>query len=71
MSLREDEIEHERALCESIADLYPKNYYAWNHRLWLLAFMSMQQLEAELEMTAQWLRSHVSGMMCGNFAVWS
>lgn len=28
-------VEEEVALCERMCDLYPRNYYSWNHRLWL------------------------------------
>jgi hypothetical protein len=26
-------------LCSYLSDIYPKNYYAWTHRLWLLNYM--------------------------------
>lgn len=37
-------MELELELCRRMAELYPKNYYAWNHRLWLLPHMSLLQV---------------------------
>lgn len=34
-------LQTELACCEKFCDLYPKNYYAWIHRLWLLKFMTI------------------------------
>lgn len=32
-------------LCERMCDLYPRNYYSWNHRLWLAKHMDdLQQV---------------------------
>jgi protein prenyltransferase alpha subunit repeat containing protein 1 len=33
-------VDQEVALCERMCDLYPRNYYAWNHRLWLAQQMN-------------------------------
>lgn len=38
------EVETEREICRRSADRYPKNYYAWMHRLWLLPSMTMAQV---------------------------
>lgn len=38
------ELETERELCSQSAEKYPKNYYAWMHRLWLIQFMSDAQV---------------------------
>ena len=35
-----DVVEQEVGLCERMCDLYPRNYYSWNHRLWLAQHMS-------------------------------
>lgn len=56
----------EQRLCASMAEQHPRNYYAWNHRLWLLQFMSVEQLEAELRWTHNWLRTHVSDHSAAN-----
>jgi protein prenyltransferase alpha subunit repeat containing protein 1 len=36
----------EAALCTRSAEAYPRNYYAWMHRLWLLRHMSDDQVTA-------------------------
>ena len=33
-------VAEEVALCERMCDLYPRNYYSWNHRLWLAQQMN-------------------------------
>lgn len=38
------EVETEREICRRSADRYPKNYYAWMHRLWLLPSMTWPQV---------------------------
>lgn len=55
-----EDIDKEQQLCTWMADIYPKNYYAWVHRLWLLQFMDAPRLYDELEFTFKWLHSHVS-----------
>eukprot|EP01033_Poteriospumella_lacustris_P013652 gene13652-9779_t len=54
------EIETEREICRRSADRYPKNYYAWMHRLWLLPSMTLSQLEDEYSFTYDWLYMHTS-----------
>lgn len=61
-----ESMEVEQRLCATMAELHPKNYYAWNHRLWLLKFMSAEQLEAELRWMHQWMRTHVSDHSAAN-----
>ena len=56
----------ERELCRHMADIYPKNYYAWVHRLWLLQFMDVESLHQELQFTYLWLQSHVSDHSASN-----
>jgi hypothetical protein len=38
---------NELFLCDRMCDIYPRNYYAWNHRLWI-----SQQLDDENQVTA-------------------
>jgi hypothetical protein len=38
------EIVTEQELCRKMAENYPKNYYAWMHRLWLLQFLQPTQV---------------------------
>jgi protein prenyltransferase alpha subunit repeat containing protein 1 len=38
------EVITELELCRNMADKYPKNYYAWMHRLWTVQFLSFAQV---------------------------
>lgn len=49
----------EFSICSKFADVYPKNYYAWIHRLWLLDMLSYDELLDELEFTTRWLHSQL------------
>lgn len=63
------ELEVELALCSAMSESYPKNYYSWLHRLWLLQFMEFAQLKSELDFTRAWLTSHVSDHSAANHRV--
>ena len=63
------ELEVELALCSAMSESYPKNYYSWLHRLWLLQFMEFAQLKSELDFTRAWLTSHVSDHSASNHRV--
>jgi Protein prenyltransferase alpha subunit repeat len=63
------ELEVEIALCSAMSESYPKNYYSWLHRLWLLQFMEFAQLKSELDFTRAWLTSHVSDHSASNHRV--
>ena len=45
-TLSEDDcvLQIELNLCSYLSDIYPKNYYAWTHRLWLLQFMDEEKV---------------------------
>lgn len=58
--LQPSEMTEELELCRFMADVYPKNYYAWMHRLWLLQFMDVASLKTELDKSYSWLQKHVS-----------
>ena len=60
LQLDTNEIQIELELCSRMSESYPKNYYSWTHRLWLLQFMDIEQLESELLFTRNWLYCHVS-----------
>lgn len=47
-------------ICTQSAELYPKNYYAWVHRLIMLKYISLESLEGELDFISLWLYSHIS-----------
>ena len=59
----------ELSLCSAMSESYPKNYYSWLHRLWLLQYMQFTQLESELDFTRAWLISHVSDHSASNHRV--
>lgn len=52
--------------CQLAADLYPNNYYAWNHRIWCLNQLSPESgsyisfLINEWMQTHKWVSCHVS-----------
>ena len=54
------ELDNELLLCSTSAESYPKNYYAWMHRLWLLQYMDYIYIEKELDFIDNWLLAHVS-----------
>lgn len=68
-SLSLSELETEKELCRAMCERYPKNYYAWTHRLWLLQFMSNRQLMEELLFTESWLYAHVSDHSAANHRI--
>ncbi|KAL1925767.1 uncharacterized protein VTP21DRAFT_650 [Calcarisporiella thermophila] len=50
----------ELALTERAFTLYPKNYYAWSYRTWLLHQLSTGECLEELRWSRQWVETHVS-----------
>ena len=60
LHLSTSDLKVELDLCSWMSETYPKNYYSWMHRLWLLQFMNIELLEGEMAFTKAWLTSHVS-----------
>ncbi|KAI8338395.1 hypothetical protein BC941DRAFT_422792 [Chlamydoabsidia padenii] len=56
------QLDSELQLCQRAITLYPRNYYAWNHRHWLLDLMvnSNERLEQEYQHACQWIENNVS-----------
>jgi protein prenyltransferase alpha subunit repeat containing protein 1 len=57
------DFEREWQLCELAAERYPKNYYAWSHRVWLWQTHGHNRLalaQADLDRTRVWTASHLS-----------
>ncbi len=52
----------EVSMCERSAELYPKNYYAWMHRAWLIERISSRSdLSIELEdRMSEWTDAHIN-----------
>ncbi|XP_054286808.1 protein prenyltransferase alpha subunit repeat-containing protein 1 [Macrosteles quadrilineatus] len=52
--------------CQLAAELYPNNYYAWNHRIWCLNLLPYDSgsyvsfLVSEWMLTHKWVSSHIS-----------
>lgn len=53
---KEAELEFIARMC----DVYPRNYYAWNHRLWLSLSLDFGALVSELDNNVVWLKSHTT-----------
>jgi hypothetical protein len=43
-SLTPEHMEMECRLCSTNCDIYSRNYYSWNHRLWISSMMSYDQV---------------------------
>lgn len=43
-ALLASEVETEKELCRIMTEKFPRNYYAWMHRFWLLQFMNDHQV---------------------------
>lgn len=54
------DVKRELQLCERTATLYPRNYYAWTYRHWLLTQMDRQEKLQEYKWSRQWVTSHIS-----------
>ena len=57
------EFEREWQLCELAAERYPKNYYAWSHRVWLWQTYGHNRLDlaqADLRKTRTWTAAHLA-----------
>ena len=53
-------IREEFNLCTMVAERYPKNYYAWTHRLYCVRQAEPTLLNEEWEFVLAWLPKHVS-----------
>lgn len=52
----------ELRLCQRSITLYPRNYYAWNHRHWLLTLVMRDnnRLDQEYQVTCRWIENNIS-----------
>ncbi|KAI7872087.1 hypothetical protein BDF14DRAFT_1756184 [Spinellus fusiger] len=54
-------LEHELATCHRATTLYPKGYYSWNYRHWLLSLMvDASVLQKEYHYACGWVKVNVS-----------
>lgn len=61
-------LQEELKVCIMAAEKYRCNYYAWTYRIWLMdTFVhgNPLMLESEIQLTREWVRSHVSD--CSGF----
>ncbi|KAK9700181.1 hypothetical protein RND81_08G221800 [Saponaria officinalis] len=63
----EDILENESKIVEKIAEKSKMNYRAWNHRCWLIPFMTSQQVLHELKINRGWATSHVADSSCFHY----
>jgi len=54
----------ELSVCARMSEIYPKNYYSWTHRAWVLRHATNDVLLEELESMDRWTRRNVSDF-CG------
>ncbi|CAL2269585.1 unnamed protein product [Prunus armeniaca] len=57
----------ESELVEKIAERSKMNYRAWNHRCWLVSYMTREQLLHELKRSRNWANLHVADHSCFHY----
>ncbi|KAI5659963.1 hypothetical protein M9H77_28756 [Catharanthus roseus] len=60
----EEIVERESELVEKIAEKSKMNYRAWNHRSWLVSYMSAEQVLKELNKSRDWAGLNVADNSC-------
>ncbi|XP_038890505.1 uncharacterized protein LOC120080039 isoform X2 [Benincasa hispida] len=63
----EEILKKESELVERIAEMSKMNYRAWNHRRWLVSYMSREQALNALEETRKWAALHVADNCCFHY----
>ncbi|KAM4119606.1 hypothetical protein ACJW30_03G072300 [Castanea mollissima] len=57
----------ESELVEKIAERSKMNYRAWNHRCWLVSYMTREQVLHELKKSRNWAGLHVADNCCFHY----
>ncbi|KAJ6757404.1 PROTEIN PRENYLTRANSFERASE ALPHA SUBUNIT REPEAT-CONTAINING PROTEIN 1 [Salix koriyanagi] len=57
----------ESELVEKIAERSKMNYRAWNHRCWLVSYMTTEQVLHELKKSRNWAGLHVADNSCFHY----
>ncbi|XP_020540328.1 uncharacterized protein LOC105647746 isoform X2 [Jatropha curcas] len=57
----------ESELVEQIAERSKMNYRAWNHRCWLVSYMTREQVLVELKKSRNWAGLHVADNSCFHY----
>ncbi|KAK9097530.1 hypothetical protein Sjap_023027 [Stephania japonica] len=60
-------LERESELVEKIAEKSKMNYRAWNHRCWLVAYMTRVQVLDEFNNSRKWAELHVADNCCFHY----
>ncbi|GAB2277631.1 hypothetical protein Dimus_012339 [Dionaea muscipula] len=60
-------LERESNMVEKLAEKSKMNYRAWNHRSWLVAYMSKEQVFHELTRSRDWAGLHVADNSCFHY----
>ncbi|KAF5188607.1 prenyltransferase alpha subunit repeat-containing protein [Thalictrum thalictroides] len=63
----EDVVERESELVEKIAERSKMNYRAWNHRCWLITYMTKEQVINQLQNSRKWAELHVGDSSCFHY----
>ncbi|PON62567.1 Protein prenyltransferase, alpha subunit [Trema orientale] len=66
-SILQEILEKESELVEKIAERSKMNYRAWNHRSWLVPYMSTKQVLYELKKSRNWAGLHVADNSCFHY----
>jgi len=53
--VRNAHISTEIRVCSTVAEIYPKNYYAWTHRQWLVQLFTFDELKSGFSLSKEWL----------------
>ncbi|XP_020250403.1 protein prenyltransferase alpha subunit repeat-containing protein 1 isoform X2 [Asparagus officinalis] len=60
-------VKKESELVKNIAEKSKMNYRAWNHRCWLVLYMTESQVLDELNMSRKWAELHVADNCCFHY----
>ncbi|KAK6911322.1 Protein prenyltransferase, alpha subunit [Dillenia turbinata] len=63
----QDIVEKESDLVRKITERYKMNYRAWNHRGWLVSYMTISQVLNELNKSRHWASLHVADNSCFHY----
>ncbi|CAK7341143.1 unnamed protein product [Dovyalis caffra] len=66
-STLQDIVGKESELVEKIAERSKMNYRAWNHRCWLVSYMTREQVLHELKKSRNWAGLHVADNSCFHY----
>ncbi|MCE0481284.1 hypothetical protein HAX54_038935 [Datura stramonium] len=60
-------MDRESELVKKLAERSKMNYRAWNHRCWLVSYMSGEQVLQEFNMSREWAGLHVADNSCFHY----